>query len=45
MLIEKAPTRTYEAPAIEDRAPIEAPLKTVAQTERISPKWRRPESD
>jgi hypothetical protein len=38
-------TESYEPPAVEERAPISAPLKTVAQTERFSPRWRRPESD
>jgi hypothetical protein len=31
-VIEVPPTNSYEPPAVEERAPIIAPLKTVAQT-------------
>jgi hypothetical protein len=38
-------TQPYQAPAVEERAPVSAPLNTVAQTiVRKSPRWRRPES-
>jgi hypothetical protein len=44
--IEGAIASSYEAPAIEDRAPIAAPLNTVAATIKpLSPRWRSPESD
>jgi hypothetical protein len=35
-------TLAYEAPAVEERAPISAPLNTVAQTgiRPASPRWR-----
>jgi hypothetical protein len=42
------PTLPYEAPAVEARAPISAPLNTVARTidgGNVSPRWRRPDSD
>ena len=40
-------TLAYEPPAVEERAPISAPLNTVAQTgiRELSPRWRRPDSD
>jgi hypothetical protein len=43
--IEEPLTESYEPPAVEERARINAPLKTVAQTERFSPRWRAPDSD
>jgi hypothetical protein len=44
--IEGGIASSYEAPAIEDRAPIAAPLNTVAATIKpLSPRWRSPESD
>ena len=40
-------TLPYHPPAVEERAPISAPLNTVAQTgiRELSPRWRRPDSD
>jgi hypothetical protein len=37
-------SESYESPAVEERVPVSAPLNTVAQTQRPSPRWRRPES-
>jgi hypothetical protein len=39
-------TLAYEAPAVEQRAPISAPLNTLAQTLRPpSPRWRPADSE
>jgi hypothetical protein len=45
--IEEPLSASYEPPAVEERAPISAPLNTVAATgiRPESPRWRRPESD